>query len=182
MFGFGLLLAVWAIAGPPCWPGCSGGVASRRHVELSADPVVFGAMIAWVLPRCATARASRSWLRRDDHAGRGRRGALAVWRAAAGNRSRPGFFARLLDACAGHRRGAGPSLSSSTGPTTGTGYTDPSGGLGTFLGEVVNVRAKGGLVVPGEVSEAAWRACFLFVRRETRRPVDAHRHYSCHAQ
>ena len=166
LFGFGPLLAVWAVAGVILL------VWLVRRQGFNADTwsylpilLLMGAIIAWVLPALCE-RGQGLPVR-----GYGVMIMLAV------------IAAVSLAAWRGKRRGLDPDLIFSLAfwmlvpgivgarafyvieywPDYWHWYTDPAGGLGPFLGEVINV-AKGGLVVYGAFLGGV-AGLLVFVRR-----------------
>jgi phosphatidylglycerol:prolipoprotein diacylglycerol transferase len=165
VFGFGLLLAVWAI----------GGVALLawlvRRQGLSADTwsylpilLLIGAIIAWVLPALS------------EPQGLPIRGygvmimlavvaavSLAVWRAKRLGLDPDMIFSLAFWMLVPGIVGARVFFVIEYWPDYWHWYNDPNGGLATFLGEVVNV-AKGGLVVYGAFL-GGMAGLLLFIRR-----------------
>ena len=127
VFGFGLLLAVWAVASVG-----HAGVAGLAAWTSTADTLgyvpilaIVGAIIAWVLPAAVQAAGpAHPRLRRDDAAGRARRdGAGRVAGTGVGLSLRRDLLAGLLDDHAGHRRRQGVLRHPSTGPRVLAGST-----------------------------------------------------------
>ncbi len=166
VFGLGVLLAVWAVASVVllAW--------LVRRQGFNADTwsyvpilLLIGAIIGWVLPELCEQRGL-------PIRGYGMMIMLAV------------IAAVSLAAWRAKRRGLDPDLIFSLAfwmlvpgivgarafyvieywPDYWRWYTDPSGGLGPFLGEVINV-AKGGLVVYGAFF-GGLAGLLLFVRRQ----------------
>jgi phosphatidylglycerol:prolipoprotein diacylglycerol transferase len=166
MFGFGLLLAVWAVAGVAllAWLVWRQGLIADTW---SYVPVLLliGAIIRWVLPVLC------------ERQGLPIRGygvmimlaviaavSLAAWRAKRRALQPDLIFSLAFWMLVPGIVGARAFYVIEYWPDYWRWYTDPSGGLGPFLGEVINM-AKGGLVVYGAFFGGV-SGLLLFVRRQ----------------
>jgi phosphatidylglycerol:prolipoprotein diacylglycerol transferase len=165
VFGFGLLLAVWAVAGVAllAW--------LVRRQGFSADTwsylpilLLIGAIIAWVLP----ALCERQGLPIRGYGVMIMLAVVAAVSLAAWRAKRLGLDPDLVFSVSFWMLvpgiiGARAFFVIEYWPDYWRSYTDPNGGLGPFLGEVINV-AKGGLVVYGAFL-GGLAGLLLFVRR-----------------
>jgi len=166
MFGLGLLLAVWAVTSVVmlAWLVWRQGFSADTW---SYVPILslMGAIIGWVLPVLC------------EREGLPIRGygvmimlaviaavSLAAWRAKRRGLNPDLIFSLAFWMLVPGIVGARAFYVIEYWPEYWRWYTDPNGGLGPFLGEVINV-AKGGLVVYGAFFGGV-AGLLLFVRRE----------------